>query len=108
MKDVQQMREAARAWRANAIASGETVRAHDKIDELINEIERLTAALDFMEKRALRETCKIEQLRDRIEELCNAPNNNRDWVRSLSNENNELRTEITKLRNDLRDAGILR
>lgn len=41
MIPVPQMREAARAWRANAIASGETERAHDKIDELIDEIERL-------------------------------------------------------------------
>ena len=46
MSDIVNMRAAAKAWRANAIASGETVRAHDKIDELINEIERLRAALD--------------------------------------------------------------
>ena len=45
MSDIVNMRAAAKAWRANAIASGETVRAHDKIDELINEIERLRAAL---------------------------------------------------------------
>jgi len=46
VSDIVNMRAAAKAWRANAIASGETVRAHDKIDELINEIERLRAALD--------------------------------------------------------------
>jgi hypothetical protein len=45
MGDIANMRAAAKAWRANAVASGETVRAHDKIDELIDEIEHLRRRL---------------------------------------------------------------
>jgi hypothetical protein len=50
MGDIANMRAAAKAWRTNAIASGETVRAHDKIDALIDEIERLQAALQSLTK----------------------------------------------------------
>ena len=61
-------------------------------------VERLRYGTQQRSHPALVELCN--EAADRIEDLRNAPNNNRDWVRSLSNENNELRAEIEHLRVD--------
>jgi hypothetical protein len=71
--DIANMRAAAKAWRANAIASGETVRAHDKIDELIDEIERLQALLQKLEWKSID--------KDNMEYSCRIPYNVMDEIR---------------------------